>query len=58
MSPSIPGDGARIFLEPAGSEFIGMEPDGTPVTAGIESGVGPMTEITQHVVAIDCEVTP
>ena len=58
MSPSVPGDGARVFFGPADATLVGCEPDGTPITAGVDSGVGPMTEVTQHVVAIDWEVTP
>ncbi|WP_166436035.1 hypothetical protein [Cellulomonas shaoxiangyii] len=49
--------GARIFFGPAGATLVGVEPDGTPVTASVEDGVGPMTEIADYVVSVEGEVT-
>lgn len=52
-APAEPEGGPRIFLGPAWSEFVGTDPAGAPIAAGAESGVGPMTEITEHVVAFN-----
>jgi hypothetical protein len=44
---------ARLWIGPAGSEWLGDSADGTPVV-GSDEGVGPMTEIEGIIsVAID-----
>lgn len=36
----------RVWFGPAGSEIVGLTEEGALITAGLDAGVGPMTEIT------------
>lgn len=44
MSDLTPKPAATIYIAPAGSEFIGHAPDGTPIAAN-ENGVGKMSKL-------------
>lgn len=46
----------RIWFGPAGTEIVGQTEDGTPIAAGVDAGVGPMTELSGYLV--DVHFTP
>lgn len=53
MSPTLdPAGPSRVWFGPAGGELIGQAVDGAPVTADLECGVGPMTDLTPHLTDI------